>query len=276
MSKRERWTPLRFAALVLVLVPLATAAAAPQAEVYRAQHRTAEELLPYAEAALGDEGRAVVDPHSNALVLLSERPELLRSALALLAAQDRALRTVVLEYASRRASELEAAGLRVDWSVASGALRIGNLAMVGAGSALRVAPHAEASRTGATLGGSVRILEGYAGRIATGASTPLTSLHPGGAVTTYVPADSGLEARARVLGDGRVHLELRPFEARLQADGRIETSEAATTLVVEPGRTVVIGGSQGSETAAGHAALSQSRREQARDERLLTITVRVE
>jgi hypothetical protein len=276
MSSGGRSTLRRCAAWLLVLAPFATAAAAPRAEVYRAQHRTAEELLPYAEAVLGDEGRAVVDAGTNALVLMSERPELLRDALALLAAQDRALRTVVLEYASRRASELEAAGLRVDWSVATGGLRIGNLPAAAPGSAVRVAPRAQSDRADASLGGTVRILEGHAARIVTGERAAFTTLHPAGSATTLVPADSGLEARARVLGDGRVHLELRPFEARLRPDGRIETSEAATTLTVEPGRTVVIGGLQGAESAAGRAAFGASQRRRTSDERLLTITVRVE
>ena len=89
MSPKPWPASCRLAALVLALGIASLALAAPQAEVYRVQHRTAEELLPYAEAALGSEGRVVVDPGTNSLVLFSERADLLRSALALLAAQDR-------------------------------------------------------------------------------------------------------------------------------------------------------------------------------------------
>jgi len=262
--------------LVLALTLGVPASGAPQAEVYRVQHRSAEELLPYAEAALGSEGRVVVDPGTNSLVLLCERPELLRSALALLAAQDRALRTVVLEYQMQRGSELESEGVRVDWGVATGALRIGNLIVPAGHSRVRVAPHAERGRATASLGGTVRILEGHSARIATGETAALTTRNRWEEVTTLVPADSGLEAHARVLGDGRVLLELRPFEARFRADGRIETSEAVTTLIVEPGKTVVIGGLSGAQGAANLDALAGAERERTRDERVLTITARIE
>ena len=138
------------AALVLALGLAPPAIAAQQAEVYRVQHRTAEELLPYAEATLGGEGRVVVDSGTNSLVLFSERQDLLRSALALLATQDRALRTVVLEYASQRTSELAAEGVRIDWGVATGGVRIGNL-IVPAGDSQR-AGCSRRRRTRAAMG----------------------------------------------------------------------------------------------------------------------------
>jgi hypothetical protein len=267
----------RLLAAVVLLVACATpAGAAPQAEVYRARHRTAEELLPYAEAALGDAGRVVVDAGTNSLVLLAERPELLRGALALLAAQDRALRSVVLDYESRRANELEAQGIRIDWGVATGALRIGNLIVPAGDARVRLAPRAAGERVSTSLAGSVRILEGHSGRIATGETAALTTRGRWQDTTTLVAADRGLEARVRVLGDGRVQLELRPFEARFRGDGRLETSEAATTLVVEPGQTVVIGGWLEQGAAASLDAFAGAERTRTRDERVLAITARVE
>jgi hypothetical protein len=276
-QSRTRSTARRIlAVLALGLGLVQGAAGAPQAEVYRVQHRSAEELLPYAEAALGGEGRVVVDAGTNSLVLLSEREDLIRSALALLAAQDRALRTVVLDYASRRASELEAEGIRIDWGVATGALRIGNLIVPSGATRVRVAPGAEAARSSASRGGTLRILEGHAARIAMGETAAIRAGAGWNQTTLLVPADSGLEARARVLGDGRVQLELRPFEARLRGDGRVETSEAATTLVVESGRTVVVGGLEQSNGAASLDAFAGAGRERTRDESVLTITAHVE
>jgi hypothetical protein len=263
-------------ALALALLLSGPASGANQAEVYRAQHRPAEELLAYAEAALGREGRAVVDPGSNSLVLFAERPELLRSALALLAAQDRALRTVVLEYQMQRGSELESGGLRIAWGVASGPVRIGNLIVPAGHPRVRVTPHAEQGQASSSLAGTVRVLEGHSARISTGETAALTKRHRRGQVTTLVPADSGLEAQVRVLGDGRVLLELRPFEARFRSDGRIETAEAVTTLTVEPGKTVVIAGLSGAEGAASLDALSGAESGRTRDERLLMITARIE
>lgn len=273
MSSRRAARPLGLVALLLALA--AAAGAAPKAEVYRVQHRTAEELLPYAEASLGSEGRVVVDPGTNSLVLLSERADLLHSTLALLAAQDRSLRTVVLDYASRRTSELTAAGARIDWGVSTGPVRIGNLRVPPGDTQVRVSGDARSARGSGALGGTVRILEGHAGRISAGESVPVTTRSRYGTSTTYVPADSGFEARARVLGDGRVQLELRPFEARYGADSRIETAQAATTLVLTPGRTVVIGGLAEASGAASFDANAADRR-RASDERVLEITARIE
>jgi hypothetical protein len=233
-------------------------------------------LLPYAEATLGNEGRVVVDAGTNSLVLVSERADLIRSALALLVAQDRALRTVVLEYASQRTSALAAEGIRIDWGVATGGVRIGNLIVPAGDSRVRVSGGATRARGSGSLGGTVRILEGHAGRIASGETVPIITRGRHGATTTLVPAESGFEARARVLGDGRVQLELRPFEANYRSDGRIETSEAATTLVLTPGRTVVIGGLSETGGAASLDAFSGAQRQSGSDERILEITARVE
>ena len=274
MRARTRWA--RLGALLLALLLGAPAHGAPKAEVYRAQHRAAEELLPYAEAALGSGGKAVVDPGTNSLVLFSERPDLLRSALALLAAQDRALRTVVLEYQMQRGSELASQGIRVDWGVARGPVRIGNLLVPAGGSRVQVAPHAESGRGSSGFASTVRILEGQSARIATGETAAFRTRSRHGTNTTLVPADSGLEAHARILGDGRVLLELHPFEARFSGDGRIETAEAVTTLTVEPGRTVAIAGISRGQGAASLDALSGAESGSASDERLLLITARIE
>jgi hypothetical protein len=264
------------AALVLALGLAPPAIAAQQAEVYRVQHRTAEELLPYAEATLAGEGRVVIDSGTNSLVLFSERQDLLNSALALLATQDRALRTVVLEYASQRTSELAAGGVRIDWGVATGGVRIGNLIVPAGDSQVRVVAKAQKTRGNGSLGGTVRILEGHSGHISSGETRALTTRGRLGTTTTLVPADSGFEAFARVLGDGRVQLELRPFEAKFRADGRIETSEAATTLLLTPGKTVVIGGLSEDSGAASLDAFAGAERRSTRDERVLSITARVE
>ena len=45
-----------------------------------------------------------------------------------------------------------------------------------------------------------------------------------------------------MLRDGRIELRLRPFDASLRPDGGIERSGADTVLVLEPGRTLALGG----------------------------------
>jgi type II secretory pathway component GspD/PulD (secretin) len=103
----------RVAAGICILAGLLLVALPGLAEmrVYRAQHRTASELLPLAQAALEAEGTAVVDARTNALVLVGTADALDR-ATALLDRLDRALRTVVLHYEVLDRERFEGGGSR--------------------------------------------------------------------------------------------------------------------------------------------------------------------
>lgn len=275
---------LRSVAILVALVAwLVLPAGAQVVHVYKVKHRTAEELLPLAETALDGEGRVIADPRTNSLVLTGSR-EGVRSALALFAALDVRARTVVLRYESRDAGDLASQGARVTWGVDAGGVRIGNVAWPGEGNHVAVALDDTAVRQAGALSGQLRVLDGQTGRIATGVSRPLTTRRVEGGrfgpvvteSTHYVSADSGFEARPRVLHDGRVELALRPFEASHRADGGVATSGAETVLVLEPGRTVAVGGIL-REGSAGHAStLSGGGSSRGADESLMLITVLVE
>jgi type II secretory pathway component HofQ len=261
---------VRIASLLLLLLFATTAHAA--AEVYRAKHRPAEELLPIAQTVLAGEGSAAVDPGTNSLVLVGE-PALLARVIALLDGQDRALRNVVLWYSSRRAQDLDAEGLRVDWTIEAGDVRIGNVlgregvnARVGAVDAERRSE----------LSGTLRVLEGRTGRIATGSVIPFRVGRGWHRDTVLVEAESGIEVQPRILGDGRVQLELFPFEATPAPGGVIQGASAATTVVVEPGRTVALGGVERDAAQSARAPLGGAARASGSDARVLLVTVEVE
>src|SRR5262245_50473102 len=82
MVRRARW----IIGLGLV-IGLAAAAAAQSLRVYAVRHRTAEELAPLVESALGGEGRAIADRRTNQIVLTGP-PRAVASALEVLAALD--------------------------------------------------------------------------------------------------------------------------------------------------------------------------------------------
>lgn len=275
---------LRSAALLGVLaLSLALPAAAQVVHVYKAKHRTAEELLPLAETALSGEGRVVADPRTNSLVLSGSR-EGIQSALALFAALDVRAHSVVLRYESRGAGDLASQGARVTWSVDAGGVRIGNVAWPGEGTRVAVGLDDRAVQQTGTLSGQLRVLDGQTGRIATGESRPVPTRRvergrfgPVVAESThYVSADSGFEARPRVLNDGRVELSLRPFDASHRPDGSLATSGAETVLVLEPGRTVAVGGILRGASAQGTSTLSGGGASQSADDSLLLITAEVE
>jgi type II secretory pathway component HofQ len=249
---------LRVGALAAAFVALSAAAAAADTLVYKPRSRLAEELLPLAQAALAGEGNAVVDPGTNSLVLLAPGPALAR-ARALLEQQDQALRNVVVHYESRRASELASSGVRVAWQVAGGGVRVGNVFLPGAGNAVAVRPEAGQGREQGGSQGMLRVLEGHPARIAAGVEVPVTtrSVSPWGVQTNtaLVQAESGFEVVPRVLGDGRVRLDVSPFDARVAggAPGRplIERSGGATSVVVAPGERAAIASLGGARSTSG-------------------------
>ena len=223
-------SPSRRAALA------AAPAAAQVVRIYEVQYRSAEELLPLAETALAGEGRVSADRRTNSLVLAGSGDAVAERARAVgVARRAAAQRRAALRVAARERSR----GARSPGDVARrGALRVGSVVWPQAAAALRVDDTRE-ERT-SSLAGQLRIMDGQTGRIATGASAPVTTRRVrdgrGGPVivesTGYVTADSGFEARPRVLRDGRIELALRPFDASLRADGVVASSGAATTLLL--------------------------------------------
>jgi len=257
------------------------AQAADIVRLYKVQHRTAEELLPLARSAMASEGSVEADAGSNSLLLAGSR-EGVAATLLFLSRVDRPLRAVVLRYESHRLRELESQGIAVDWSGGGGAVRVGDVRWPRDGAALRVGGDTGSHER--ALAGEIRILEGQSGSILTGQSVPVTTarirqggssfaVHPS---TTFVPVESGFDARARVLADGRIQIELRPIDSQLRAAGRVEYSSAATTVVLDPGRTVALAGLIRTADAESASFASQAGSAQRGDESLLLLTARVE
>jgi type II secretory pathway component GspD/PulD (secretin) len=269
--------------LACAALGLALPAAAQVVRIYQVRSRTAEDLLPVAETAMAGEGRAMADARTNSIVLSGPR-KAVDGALALLDSLDVRTRSVVLRYESRSTQELMARGARVAWSTGSGPVRIGNVISPHADTRVAVQVEEGMLQRGGTLAGTLRILDGQSGRIATGTSVPVTArrVQPGPAgpmwteSTTYVSADSGFEASPRILGDGRIELTLRPFDAQVQRDGSIRHSGAETRIVLEPGRSVALGGILRDAQAEQRSALSGGGTSRASDENLLIVTAEIE
>ncbi len=267
--------PLRLAVLVLLALAWITATeshAQAQAEVYRPQHRLASDLLPLAETALGGEGTAVLDPGSNALVIVGA-PAAVARALALVQEMDRRLRNVLIRYEERSTAELEAAGAEVRWNLAQGPVRIGNTRLPeSAESGVDVRAQGTASDRAENRAGSLSVLEGQTGRIDLGTKVPYETGTLGHRRVEFVDASNGFEVTPRVLGDGQVRLELRPFGARVQADGTIATSGATTVLVLAPGETAVLGGFNQGVDAAARLVGRGAAQKQERSNRVLLVS----
>jgi len=271
--------------LTLALALLFAAPALAEMEVYHPRHRAGEDLRPLAEAALGPEGSVAVDGNTGALVLIGTAAAV-GQALELLTLQDRPLRTVLIRHETRTLRGLEAAGYRVAWSAGGESLRVGNV------EATRVG-NVEAARSGAAVvldahrgsgdgvqASSLRVLEGEWGRIAQGDEVVLPSGSHRYPDAVRVAADSGLEVRPRILGDGRVRLDLRSFQAQLRTQpspvrsaASVAHEGAITTLVVTPGVPAVVGGIGRSGASSTGSLGGGARSGSGRRDSVLVVTV---
>jgi type II secretory pathway component GspD/PulD (secretin) len=282
---RRAWASLsrRALAAALVLVGLVPAPAAADSLVYRPRQRLASELLPLAQVALGGEGTAAADPGTNSLVLVGPRAALER-ALELLAQQDRPLRNVVVHYESRRADELDAEGLRVDWQVVAGDLRVGNVVRPRRDGFVAVRPEAHRAREQGGATGMLRVLEGQPGRIAAGVELPVTTRtrtrHGVREDAFSVPVESGLEVIPHLMGDGRVRLEIAPFDDRVVGHvvggPVVERTGSRTSVTLAPGERVAVASLVRDSASSGESLGSGIGSARSREERVIVVWVDLE
>jgi len=206
---------------------------------------------------------------------------MLAVAAAACAGHDPSLHDLVVRYASLPVSELEAEGLRVEWQTVSGKLRVGNVVPAHSLPAVGApAPSDRKREPEPPEPEELEIVEGEPGRLWTDVGVPITS----GALMPYgvpedpefaEPTETGFDVTPRVLPDGRVRLELVPFDTRHAPVAASEShpahAPAATTVTVAPGSRVAIGALAG---AAG-GTFSTIGQAAPREERVLVVEVEV-
>jgi hypothetical protein len=245
------------AALLVTL--LAGAAGERKVVLYRVEHRVAAELMPVAEAALGSAGSATLEAGTNAILLVGPERDV-AATLEVLRIQDGALRQIVVRQEWVRISEIRAANVEIQWSVRSGEVRVGNIRAPKPENAAAMHAFAEFRSAHVKRAATLTSVEGASSRISTGtvvpyaaapAGDPVSGLrHPTG--TTWVDVGTGFETRTRLLGNGRIRVELSPFASRLTPSGSIEGASAATTLELAPGEIRVLGGLGARGTRTDH------------------------
>jgi hypothetical protein len=260
--------------LLLLLLAADVVFAERRIEVYRPRHRPATELLPVAQVALADEGVVALDSGSNALVLAGP-PAAVERTLELLGLQDRARPVVVLHWTSRSADEIEAAGVRIDWRIEAGDLRVGTPHFPGE-EGVRVGVLSRQEAGTGSFAGTLRLLDGEEGSLGSGEVVPLAVPRRYGADLAAVSAESGFRARPRVLDNGRVQVEITPEQASLEPGGRVAFTGAATTVTVKPGETLALGEVGGDEATRVRGVPEAAAAGRSRSERVLLLRVEVE
>ncbi len=264
--------------LVLCLLALLPSSAGAQrrVEVYKAKHRTAEELVPLVETVMAEQGSVTVDGGTNSLVLIGDAGAI-ADALSLLATQDRALRNVLLRYDTRRVRELATQGVQVNWTARAGAFRLGSVRLTpDPGSAIRMKASEVVQRLVDSFSGKLRVSEGATTRIETGTAVPYTTHGPSGASTEFVNATTGFEAKARILSDGRVQVDLEAFARQLRLDRSLDSMAGSTNVIVKPGVLVAIGSSSEVASLDRTNSLESTRSDQLRDEIVLLLMANIE
>lgn len=274
---RLRRSAVRAAVVLLAvsLVAVGPAHAEGRAHVYRVQHRSAEELLPLAETVMAGQGSAVIDAATNSIVLIGPSGAVAET-MTLLAKQDRRLRTIVIHHEERTTRELTSEGVTVDFSVGTGALRIGNLRFPDDATGVDVEAHAGQRESRRELASTMRVIEGQRTRITTGTSVPFAVGRRGERHTEWLSAESGVDATARVLGDGRVEVDLAAFSARFRRGGSIAHGDSQSLVTLEPGTTVAVGGIAEEGERGERDVLSGAAHEREREERVLLLRVELE
>jgi type II secretory pathway component GspD/PulD (secretin) len=130
----------------------------------------------------------------------------------------------------------------------------------------------------------LRVLEGQPGRIAAGVDLPVTTRTrtPIGVRedTTVVQVASGFEVIPHVLGDGRVRLDIAPFDDRVA--GRVgggpvvERTGSETSVTLAPGERVAVGSLVRDSGSSRGAVLSGFGSERAREERVMVVWAELE
>jgi hypothetical protein len=263
---------------LLVLATLALAAASASAErsieVFRPRHRSAAELLPVAQVALADEGVVALDAGTNALVLAGP-PQAVARTLELLRLQDRARPVVVLHWTSRSNDELEAAGVRIDWSIEAGDVRVGTPRFPG-DEGVRVGALGRQEAGEGSFAGTLRLLDGEEGEVGAGEVVPLAVPRRRGSDLALWSAESGFRARPRVLGDGRVQVEIIPEQASLEPGGRVAFMGASATVTLKPGETIALAGVEASQSSAARGVPEATASRRSSHSRVLLLRAEVE
>jgi hypothetical protein len=259
--------------IVVLLGCVGVAAAQQRVEIYKVRHRLAEELAPAVRAIIKDTGTVTVDPRTNSLILVAPggRVDL---ALQVLAQQDAPPRTVVVQYRSLRTVEMERAGVRIRWSVQTGDVRVGNVARPPEGDQAAMALYSDWTEEHRTFSSTLRLLEGATGRIHTGKSEPIRNGQLPGAIG-YAVTSSGFQVTTRVLGNGKVRLQLAPVNTTVGPGGTIRSSAALSTVDVTPGDTVVLGNVQ-RQISGTRVGTSGAHRTEGSEEEILLVRVQVE
>jgi len=246
------------AALLVLLAAAAAAAASTVVKIYAMDYRRASEAAPHIQALLSPEGRMSVDERTNSIIV-NDTAAVHAKIRSLLGTIDVMAVQLRIEVTFTERSVLQNLGLDVDWRISDSNWSVGT---VRGGDGLSV-DVSGSQRTFSTARKQFLVLQdGESGSISVGSDIPQYQWYiefgrrygciAGG--TTYRQVRTGFQVTPKLMpGSGAVQVRIEPVVSYLGADARtVVFRELSTTVVVNPGEQMVIGGSSGqSESLVG-------------------------
>jgi type II secretory pathway component GspD/PulD (secretin) len=239
-----------FAAVVLIAVLSGAALFAADYAVIKVNHRPAVELVDAVRSLLSPEGTVIADDRNNTLVIM-DNPAVLKQCRELVTSLDVASRHVRLRVTFYEAQDRREVDLSVRWRYRDGGFMIGNFEDGRGGEGLTVGGFGGAVAAGKTsvTTQDLLVMSGGSGRFVTGADVPISDdvlirFRDHGIVREGVifrEVSTGFIFTPTIL-DTEVHLDITPFFSYFAdgEEGSIVFYEAATTVSIPDGRTVVI------------------------------------
>ncbi len=236
--------------MVLIAVLSGTALFAGDYAVIKVNHRPAVELVEAVRALLSPEGTVIADERNNTLIIM-DSPAVLKQCRELVTSLDVASRHVRLRVTFYEARDRHEVDLSVRWRYRDGGFMIGNFEDGRGGEGLTVGGFGGAVADGKTsvTTQDLLVMSGGSGRFVTGANVPISDdvlirFRDHGIIREGVifrEVSTGFIFTPTILNT-EVHLDITPFFSYFAdgEEGSIVFYEAATTVSIPDGRTVII------------------------------------
>lgn len=243
----QLWMRARVLWLFILLSFTLVGHAASDFKIFTLQHRFAEEVLPTIQAVVGNRGTA--SAIQNQLIVRTDSKTMaeVEQTIATLDTVRENL-TISVKRQNSFAGSSRNSSIRSRTHIGNATIQTGNDARIGR-DGIQIGIEDNQTNSQQSSQQFIRVTDGAPAYISVGESIPYTNewivLTRRYAVrqisTEFVDIGTGFTVRARSIGN-QIELEITPTFSRLQQDGRIEFEQLSSTVRVQRGEWVNIGG----------------------------------
>lgn len=243
----QLWMRARVLWLFILLSFTLVGHAASDFKIFTLQHRFAEEVLPTIQAVVGNRGTA--SAIQNQLIVRTDSKTMAEVEQTIATLDTvRENFTISVKRQNSFAGSSRNSSIRGRTRIGNATIQTGNDARIGR-DGIQIGIEDNQTNSQQSSQQFIRVTDGAPAYISVGESIPYTNewilLTRRYAVrqisTEFVDISTGFTVRARSIGN-QIELEITPTFSRLQQDGRIEFEQLSSTVRVQRGEWVNIGG----------------------------------